>query len=72
MKCVRACRMALVPLLMAWAGCSGSGTAVTTDSVGADALPIVDVKAESFEPETVVFVETVSKETFERIVKSIF
>ena len=47
---------------MAGVGCGGNPAAVTIDSVGTDTPRIADVKTESFEPEAVVFIETVSKE----------
>ena len=58
-----ACRTVVLLLLIAGAGCGSETTVVTTDDVGIDSPVIAEIKTESFEPETVVFVETVPEET---------
>jgi hypothetical protein len=65
MKWRRLRRIVGLVFLVALVGCSGSGPAATADGVGADTPQLVDAKAESYEPETVIFVETVTKETAE-------
>ena len=64
MTWTRVCWMVVLSLV-AGLGCSSDPTTVTADSVGTDALPIADVKSEAYEPDSVVFVETVTKETAE-------
>ena len=68
MTWTRACWMVVLPFLVAGWACSGNPTTVTADDVAADNLPIADVKTEAYEPDTVVFVETITKETAEDFV----
>ncbi len=57
-------QLVVVLVVMIVVGCGDSGTAVTPD-LGADTPPLADVKTESVEQDTIIFAETVAKETVE-------
>lgn len=57
------CPMLALFYLLAGAGCSGKTGSVTQDDVGAETQPMPDVGPESYQVDTVVFIEVVTKET---------
>ncbi len=65
MKWTKACWGLVLLLLAACFGCSSEPATVEADDVTTDSQPLVDTKTDGFEPETVVFVEIVTKETVE-------
>ena len=65
MKWTRAWRVIVLLLLMASAGCSSNPATGPADSVETDTPPVVDVRQDGFEPDLVVFVDLVTKETID-------
>jgi hypothetical protein len=65
MMWTRGLNIASLATLAFLVGCSGSGTKTETDGGVPDSLSPPDVLSETAEQETVIFVDTVTKETFE-------